>query len=65
MSPRQEYIELLAARHGDNHGKISENLALFDAYDSYAQSIMILMEHARHEIANRWRTSNAQRSTQA
>lgn len=65
MSPRDEYIELITARHGDDHRKITENLALFDSYDAPAQSVMILMEHARHKIARRWRTNNALRSAQA
>lgn len=62
MSPLDEYVELITTRHGDNHRKIAENLALFDAYDASAQSVMILMEHARHEITRRWHISNALRS---
>lgn len=65
MSPRAEYIELLTARLGDKYRKIADNIALFDSYDTCAQSVMILMERARYENANRWRTSNARRSTQA
>lgn len=62
MSPRDEYLELITARHGGNHGAINSNLQHFDTCDAYAQSVLILIEHGRNAIATRWRTSNALRS---